>query len=113
MAILTAVYSVMHGSQDVEAMRGELCRKDEECRERERRLAALEQQVQERTGVVVQLQQQLEEAAQHRQELQQQLEEASLHRSQSEEQLTSRLRDAEEALSRQAALPLPVKVRVC
>ncbi|XP_067245774.1 kinesin-like protein KIFC3 isoform X1 [Chanodichthys erythropterus] len=98
-------------SQDVEAMRGELCRKDEECRERERRLAALEQQVQERTGVVVQLQQQLEEAAQHRQDLQQQLEEASLHRSQSEEQLTSRLRDAEEALSRQAALPLPVKVK--
>ncbi|XP_051726335.1 kinesin-like protein KIFC3 isoform X3 [Ctenopharyngodon idella] len=96
-------------SQDVEAMRGELCRKDEECRERERRLAALEQQVQGRTGVVVQLQQQLEEAAQHRQELQQQLEEASLHRSQSEEQLTSRLRDAEEALSRQAALPQPVK----
>ncbi|ROL52865.1 Kinesin-like protein KIFC3 [Anabarilius grahami] len=96
-------------SQDVEAMRGELCRKDEECRERERRLAALEQQVQERTGVVVQLQQQLEEAAKHRQDLQQQLEEASLHRSQSEEQLTSRLRDAEEALSRQATLPLPVK----
>uniref|UniRef100_A0A671RBS7 Kinesin-like protein n=1 Tax=Sinocyclocheilus anshuiensis TaxID=1608454 RepID=A0A671RBS7_9TELE len=96
-------------SQDVEALRGELCRKDEECRERERRLAALEQQVQERTGVVVQLQQQLEEAAQHRQELQQQLEEASRLRSQREEQLTSRLRDAEEALSRQAALTPQVK----
>uniref|UniRef100_A0A673MNY1 Kinesin-like protein n=1 Tax=Sinocyclocheilus rhinocerous TaxID=307959 RepID=A0A673MNY1_9TELE len=85
------------------------CRKDEECRERERRLAALEQQVQERTGVVVQLQQQLEEAAQRRQELQQQLEEASRLRSQSEDQLTSRLRDAEEALSRQAALTPQVK----
>ncbi|XP_073706916.1 kinesin-like protein KIFC3 isoform X2 [Garra rufa] len=96
-------------SQDVEALRGELCRKDEECRERERRLAALEQQVQERTGVVVQLQQQLEEAAQRRQELQQQLEEASRLRSQSEEQLTSQLRDSEEALSRQAAQPLQVK----
>uniref|UniRef100_A0A9J8BZP7 Kinesin-like protein KIFC3 n=1 Tax=Cyprinus carpio carpio TaxID=630221 RepID=A0A9J8BZP7_CYPCA len=96
-------------SQDVEALRGELCRKDEECRERERRLAALEQQVQERTGAVVQLQQQLEEAAQRRQELQQQLEEASCLRSQSEEQLTSRLRDAEEALSRQAALTPQVK----
>uniref|UniRef100_A0A673MFZ9 Kinesin-like protein n=2 Tax=Sinocyclocheilus rhinocerous TaxID=307959 RepID=A0A673MFZ9_9TELE len=96
-------------SQDVEALRGELCRKDEECRERERRLAALEQQVQERTGVVVQLQQQLEEAAQRRQELQQQLEEASRLRSQSEDQLTSRLRDAEEALSRQAALTPQVK----
>ncbi|XP_067275066.1 kinesin-like protein KIFC3 isoform X3 [Pseudorasbora parva] len=96
-------------SQDVEAMRGELCRKDEECRERERRLAVLEQQVQERTGVVVHLQQQLEEAAEHRHELQKQLEEASLHRSQSEDQLTSRLRDTEEALSRQAALPLQVK----
>ncbi|KAL1256332.1 hypothetical protein QQF64_011877 [Cirrhinus molitorella] len=96
-------------SQDVEALRGELCRKDEECRERERRLAALEQQVQERTGVVVQLQHQLEEAAQRRQDLQQQLEEASRLRSQSEEQLTSQLRDAEEALSRQAALPLQVK----
>ncbi|XP_016117433.1 kinesin-like protein KIFC3 isoform X4 [Sinocyclocheilus grahami] len=96
-------------SQDVEALRGELCHKDEECRERERRLAALEQHVQERTGVVVQLQQQLEEAAQRRQELQQQLEEASRLRSQSEEQLTSRLRDAEEALSRQAALTPQVK----
>uniref|UniRef100_A0A8C1V670 Kinesin-like protein n=1 Tax=Cyprinus carpio TaxID=7962 RepID=A0A8C1V670_CYPCA len=96
-------------SQDVEALRGELCRKDEECRERERRLAALEQQVQERTGAVVQVQQQLEEAAQRRQELQQQLEEASCLRSQSEEQLTSRLRDAEEALSRQAALTPQVK----
>ncbi|XP_073707005.1 kinesin-like protein KIFC3 isoform X3 [Garra rufa] len=96
-------------SQDVEALRGELCRKDEECRERERRLAALEQQVQERTGVVVQLQQQLEAAAQRRQELQQQLEEASRLRSQSEEQLTSQLRDSEEALSRQAAQPLQVK----
>uniref|UniRef100_A0A671L9V2 Kinesin-like protein n=1 Tax=Sinocyclocheilus anshuiensis TaxID=1608454 RepID=A0A671L9V2_9TELE len=84
-----------HHSQDVQALRGELCRKDEECREQERRLAALEQQVQERTGVVVQLQQQLEVA--------------SRLRSQSEEQLTSRLRDGEEALSRQAALPLQVK----
>ncbi|XP_016150000.1 kinesin-like protein KIFC3 [Sinocyclocheilus grahami] len=81
-----------HHSQDVQALRGELCRKDEECHEQERRLAALEQQVQERTGVVVQLQQQLEEA--------------SRLRSQCEEQLTSRLRDGEEALSRQAALPL-------
>ncbi|XP_042630791.1 kinesin-like protein KIFC3 isoform X3 [Cyprinus carpio] len=79
-----------HQSQDVEALRGELCRKDEECREQERRLAALEQQVQERTGVIVQLQQQLEEAAQRRQELQ-------------------LLRDGEETLSRQAALPLQVK----
>ncbi|KAK7160829.1 hypothetical protein R3I93_008485 [Phoxinus phoxinus] len=96
-------------SQDVEALRGELCRKGEECRERERRLAALEQQVQERTGVVVQLQEQLEEAAHHRQQLQKQLEEASCHRSQSEDQLTSRLRDAEEALSLQAAQPLQVK----
>ncbi|XP_056090261.1 kinesin-like protein KIFC3 isoform X4 [Rhinichthys klamathensis goyatoka] len=96
-------------SQDVEALRGELCRKGEECRERERRLAALEQQVQERTGVVVQLQEQLEEAAHHRRQLQKQLEEASCHRSQSEDQLTSRLRDAEEALSLQAAQPLQVK----
>lgn len=96
-------------SQDVEALRGELCRKGEECRERERRLSALEQQVQERTGVVVQLQEQLEEAAHRRQQLQEQLEEASCHRSQSEDQLTSRLRDAEEALSLQAAQPLQVK----
>ncbi|XP_077104535.1 kinesin-like protein KIFC3 isoform X5 [Siphateles boraxobius] len=96
-------------SQDVEALRGELCRKGEECRERERRLAALEQTVQERTAGVVQLQEQLEEAAHHRQQLQTQLEEASCHRSQSEDQLTSRLRDAEEALSLQAAQPLQVK----
>ncbi|XP_051579795.1 kinesin-like protein KIFC3 isoform X2 [Myxocyprinus asiaticus] len=96
-------------SRDVEALRSELCRKEEECREQEWRLAALELQVQERTGVIVQLQQQLEEAAQRRQELQQQLEEVSQNRSQSEEQLTSRLHDAEEALSRHAALPPQVK----
>ncbi|XP_026086872.1 kinesin-like protein KIFC3 isoform X2 [Carassius auratus] len=76
-----------HQSQDVEALRGELCRKDEESREQELRLAALEQQVQERTGTVVQLQQRLEETEQHRHELQQ--------------QLTSRLRDGEEVRSRQ------------
>ncbi|XP_059420599.1 kinesin-like protein KIFC3 isoform X3 [Carassius carassius] len=76
-----------HQSQDVEALRGELCRKDEESREQELWLAALEQQVQERTGAVVQLQQQLEETAKHRQELQQ--------------QLTSRLPDGEEVRSRQ------------
>lgn len=95
----------------MEVLRGELCRKEEECRERERRLAALEQEVQEKTGLVVQLQQQLEAAAQHRQQLQRQLEETSMHRSQNEEQLASRLHDAEEALSHQAALPPQVKVR--
>ncbi|XP_052387645.1 kinesin-like protein KIFC3 isoform X3 [Carassius gibelio] len=76
-----------HQSQDVEALRGELCRKDEESREQELRLAVLEQQVQERTGTVVQLQQRLEETEKHRHELQQ--------------QLTSRLRDGEEVRSRQ------------
>ncbi|XP_056622440.1 kinesin-like protein KIFC3 isoform X2 [Triplophysa dalaica] len=96
-------------SQNVEVLRGELCRKEEECRERERRLSALEQEVQVKTGVVVKLQQQLEEAARHRQQLQRQLEETSMHRSQNEEQLTSQLHDAEEALSRQAALPPQVK----
>ncbi|XP_057203412.1 kinesin-like protein KIFC3 isoform X1 [Triplophysa rosa] len=96
-------------SQNVEVLRGELCRKEEECREREQRLAALEQEVQVKTGMVVKLQQQLEEAARHRQQLQRQLEETSMHRSQNEEQLTSRLHDAEEALSRQAALPPQVK----
>ncbi|KAA0714723.1 Kinesin-like protein KIFC3 [Triplophysa tibetana] len=96
-------------SQNVEVLRGELCRKEEECRERERRLSALEQEVQMKTGVVVKLQQQLEEAARHRQQLQRQLEETSMHRSQNEEQLSSQLHDAEEALSRQAALPPQVK----
>ncbi|XP_052008050.1 kinesin-like protein KIFC3 isoform X3 [Xyrauchen texanus] len=96
-------------SRDVETLRGELCHKEEECREQEQRLAALELQVQERTGVMVQLQQQIEEAAQCRQDLQQQLEEVSQNRSQSEEQLASRLHDAEEALSRHAALPPQVK----
>ncbi|XP_065116518.2 kinesin-like protein KIFC3 isoform X3 [Paramisgurnus dabryanus] len=96
-------------SQDVEVLQGELCCKEEECRQREQHLGLLEQQLQEKTALVVQLQQQLDKATRHRQELHQQLEEASLHRSQSEEQLTSRLHDAEEALSCQAALPPQVK----
>nr|XP_055030077.1 kinesin-like protein KIFC3 isoform X3 [Misgurnus anguillicaudatus] len=96
-------------SQDVEVLQGELCRKEEECHKREQHVSLLEQQLQEKTALVVQLQQQLDKATRHRHELHQQLEEASLHRSQSEEELTARLHDAEEALSRQAALPPQVK----
>lgn len=96
-------------SQDAEVLRTELSRREEICRERERRLAVLEQQVQERARLVAQLQEQLEEASRYRQELQQQLEEALRSRAESEEQLTTRLRDAEEALSRQAAAPPQIK----
>lgn len=92
-------------SQDVEVLRGELCRKDEQWRERERRLAALELQLQDRSAVVEELQQQLEEAAQRRHELQEQLEEASGHRSLSDEQLNTRLCDDEDTLRRHTTVP--------
>lgn len=92
-------------SQDVEVLRGELCRKDEQWRERERRLAALEMQLQDRSAVVEELQQQLEEAAQRRHELQEQLEEASGHRSLSDEQLNTRLCDDEDTLRRHTTVP--------
>uniref|UniRef100_A0A3B4CTD9 Kinesin-like protein n=1 Tax=Pygocentrus nattereri TaxID=42514 RepID=A0A3B4CTD9_PYGNA len=69
----------------------------------------LEQQVQERTVLVAQLQEQLEEASRRRHEIQQQLEEALQCRAESDERLTAQLRDAEEALSRQAAAPPQVK----
>lgn len=92
-------------SQDVEALRGDLCRKDEQWRERERRLAALELQLQDRSAVVEELQQQLEEAAQRRHELQEQLEEASGQRSLSDEQLNTRLCEDEDTLTRHTAVP--------
>lgn len=92
-------------SQDVEVLRGELCRKDEQWRERERRLAALEMQLQDRSAVVEELQQQLEEAAQRRHELQEQLEEASGHRSLNDEQLNTRLCDDEDTLRRHTTVP--------
>ncbi|XP_072550617.1 kinesin-like protein KIFC3 isoform X2 [Salminus brasiliensis] len=96
-------------SQDAEALRAELSQREEMCLERERRLSTLEQQLQERTRVVAQLQEQLEEASRYRQEIQKRLEEASRRRAEIEEQLTTRLRDAEEALSRQAAAPPQIK----
>uniref|UniRef100_A0A8B9L4F2 Kinesin-like protein n=1 Tax=Astyanax mexicanus TaxID=7994 RepID=A0A8B9L4F2_ASTMX len=96
-------------SQDAEVLRAELSRREEMCRERERRLAVLEQQVQERTVLVAQLQEQLEEASRYRQEIQQQLDEALRSRAESEQQFSTRLRDAEEALSRQAAAPPQIK----
>uniref|UniRef100_A0A3B4E8L3 Kinesin-like protein KIFC3 n=1 Tax=Pygocentrus nattereri TaxID=42514 RepID=A0A3B4E8L3_PYGNA len=96
-------------SQDAEVFRTELSRREEQCHEHEQRLAMLEQQVQERTVLVAQLQEQLEEASRRRHEIQQQLEEALQCRAESDERLTAQLRDAEEALSRQAAAPPQVK----
>ncbi|XP_066541629.1 kinesin-like protein KIFC3 isoform X2 [Hoplias malabaricus] len=105
----TCSSSACSHSQDVEVLRLKLSHCEETCHERERRLAELELQLQEKTSLVVQLQQQLEAASLRRQEIQQQLEEASQRRAESEERLSARLRDAEEALSRQATAPPQVK----
>ncbi|XP_031425353.1 kinesin-like protein KIFC3 isoform X3 [Clupea harengus] len=96
-------------SQDVERLRDELCRREEECLQRERRLAGLELQVRERTGLVTQLEQQLEEATRRQRDLQLWLDEATSHGRDTKEQLTSKLRECEQALTRQAAMPPQVK----
>lgn len=96
--------------QDVERLRDELCRREEECLQRERRLAGLELQVRERTGLVTQLEQQLEEATRRQRDLQLWLDEATSHGRDTKEQLTSKLRECEQALTRQAAMPPQVKV---
>ncbi|XP_030621542.1 kinesin-like protein KIFC3 [Chanos chanos] len=96
-------------SQDAEALREQLSRREEECRERERRLATLELQVEEKSSLIAQLQTQLDEALKRRQEIQQQLDQTLQCSRETEEQLTVKLRECEEALSRQAALPPQVK----
>ncbi|XP_028812096.1 kinesin-like protein KIFC3 isoform X2 [Denticeps clupeoides] len=82
-------------SQDVEALRGQLSHLEEECRERESQLEQLELQVKEKSDLAAQLEHQLEEA--------------SLRRQETEQHLTSRLRECEQELERQAAMPPQVK----
>lgn len=96
--------------QDAERLREELCRREEECRQRGRRLEALELQVRDRASLVAQLEQQLEEAQRRQRELKQQLEEATQRGHDTEQQLSTRLHECEQALARQAAMPPQVKV---
>ncbi|KAG5270711.1 hypothetical protein AALO_G00195660 [Alosa alosa] len=96
-------------SQDAERLREELCRREEEWRQRERRLEVLELQVRERAGLVAQLEQQLDESGRRQRELHLRLDEATRHGQDTEQQLTSRLRESEQALARQAAMPPQVK----
>lgn len=82
----------------------------EECRQRERRLEALELQVRERAGLVAQLEQQLEEAQRRQRELMQQLDEVTRRGHDTEQQLGAKLSVCEQALARQASMPPQVKV---
>ncbi|XP_063044056.1 kinesin-like protein KIFC3 isoform X2 [Engraulis encrasicolus] len=96
-------------SKDVERLRDELCRREEACRDREQRLEELEEQVRERSGVAARLERQLEDAAQQHRDLQLRLDEATRRGHDTELQLSSRIRDRDQALARQAAMPPQIK----
>ncbi|KAL2088576.1 hypothetical protein ACEWY4_015475 [Coilia grayii] len=96
-------------SQDAERLREELCRREEACRERGERLEDLEVQVRERSALVARLEQQLEEATRHQHDLQHKLEEVTRRGHHTEQQLNARLREREQALARQAAMPPQIK----
>ncbi|XP_076846703.1 kinesin-like protein KIFC3 isoform X2 [Brachyhypopomus gauderio] len=91
----TCSTSTCSHSQDAEALRGALLRGEAEGQEQGRRLASLERRLEERVELVAHLQEQLEEV--------------ELRSAQNQETLAARLREAEEALSQQAAAPPQVK----
>ncbi|XP_028299026.1 kinesin-like protein KIFC3 isoform X3 [Gouania willdenowi] len=82
-------------SQDVEALQREVCRWENQARQRERRLAELEQELLEKNCTVEALQERLDKSGQRRAE--------------AEQTLTLRLQECEDELARQAATPPRVK----
>ncbi|KAG9352536.1 hypothetical protein JZ751_020950 [Albula glossodonta] len=82
-------------SQDAESLRRELAQRQEEAQQQERRLAEVERELEEKAGRVAELSLRLEEALHEREEV--------------ELQLGRRLRDCQQALSKQATLPPQVK----
>ncbi|XP_010862521.2 kinesin-like protein KIFC3 isoform X3 [Esox lucius] len=96
-------------SQNVDALRSEVSRWEGQARQRESRLADLEQQVLEKGNWAEILSRQLDESKRYAAEMQRQLEESKHHRREVEQQLSARLRGCEEALARQATRPPQIK----
>ncbi|KAG7245638.1 hypothetical protein CRUP_001158, partial [Coryphaenoides rupestris] len=94
---------------DAEALRSEVSRWESQARQRERRLADVEQELLETAAQREALQARLEELSQQLGESHQQLDESRRQRGEAEESLGLRLRECEEELARQAATPVPVK----
>jgi len=97
--------------QDAAALRSEVSRWESQARQRERRLAEVEQELLETAGQREALQARLEELSRQLGESHRQLDESRRQRGEAEESLGLRLRECEEELARRAATPVPVKVR--
>ncbi|KAJ8339639.1 hypothetical protein SKAU_G00342720 [Synaphobranchus kaupii] len=82
-------------SQDAESLRSELSQREEEVQQLEQRLGEVEHGLEDKAGRVEELSLRLEEAQREREEV--------------EQQLGRRLRECQQALSKQAALPPQVK----
>ncbi|KAG7239568.1 hypothetical protein INR49_028719 [Caranx melampygus] len=89
-------------SQDAESLRREVSRWESQARQRERRLAELERDLLEKSSRVETLHRQLDDSTR-------QLEEAQQRQGEAEETLSLRLKECEEELARQAAVPPRVK----
>ncbi|XP_075869552.1 kinesin-like protein KIFC3 isoform X2 [Nelusetta ayraudi] len=89
-------------SQEAELLQREVSRWESQARQRERRLAELEQELLEKSSRVEGLRRQLDDATR-------QLEEAQWRQGEAEQRLTLRVQQCEEELARQAATPPRVK----
>ncbi|KAM3877444.1 kinesin-like protein KIFC3 [Diretmus argenteus] len=95
--------------QDAEVLRGEASRWENQARQRERRLAELEQDLLEKAAKMENLHWQLEESTRQLARSQRQLEESKQQQGEAEQKLGLRLQECEEELVRQAAMPSVVK----
>lgn len=96
-------------SQDVESLRKEVSRWENQARQRERRLAELERELLEKTSRVESLHRQLDESTRQLNDSRRQLEESRRRQGETEQKLNLRLQECEEELARQAATPPRVK----
>lgn len=90
--------------QEAELLQREVSCWESQARQRERRLAELEQELLEKSSRVEALRRQLDDATR-------QLEEARWRQGEAEQRLTLRVQQCEEELARQVATPPRVKVR--
>ncbi|XP_062327883.1 kinesin-like protein KIFC3 isoform X4 [Osmerus eperlanus] len=95
--------------QDAEVMRGEVSQWESQARQREMRLAELEKDLLEKTYRVETLHRHLEESNCQLGETQRQLGESKRQRGEVEQRLKLRLKDSEEELARESAMPPQVK----
>ena len=96
--------------QDAEALRGEVSRWEGQARQRERRLAEVERELLQTAAQRTELQAALEQSHAQLEQSHAQLDDSQRRRGDAEQRLGLRLRECEEELARQAAVPTPVKV---